>query len=364
MRMIQNQFSSLVCRGRVGCVCLIHRRGFTFTEVMFAVILLGIGFIMLAGMFPVAIQQTQTNVEESTASTVVQAAARYLEESMTMADLAPTGDLSAAPPVYPQFLRLSQRFDRAANPTWPHLIDDHALWQKTRGGFILPQDPRFAWTALYKRNPGDNFAQVIIFAMQSRNQTTYSSAPVSPSGFSDLDPIPVTGSTVSLASFEPRFLQAIISDSGDPALPDIIEFTDIGAGMNVLRDAVAEGCFVVVSNDQIQADEPNTPHFDPGSANGRIYRVGVRRADLDGSGSIAWELMPGHDMFDAEENLPSRTSTRYGASTGLTDHNGDPPATVFIVGRGFLDISPVPPDTTFTGFAQDIAVYSTFIRLK
>ena len=32
----------------------LFRRGFTFTEVMFAVILLGIGFIMLAGMFPVA----------------------------------------------------------------------------------------------------------------------------------------------------------------------------------------------------------------------------------------------------------------------------------------------------------------------
>src|SRR5687767_9279488 len=67
------------------------RRGFTFTEVMFAIILLGIGFIMLAGMFPVAIQQTQTNVEESNASVLVQAAARYLEESLTQADLPPTG---------------------------------------------------------------------------------------------------------------------------------------------------------------------------------------------------------------------------------------------------------------------------------
>src|SRR6266550_8059379 len=89
----------------------LSRRGFTFTEVMFAVILLGIGFIMLAGMFPVAIQQTQTNVEESTASTVVQAAKHYLEQTMTQADLPPTGILNPPtgnPIIYPRFLRLSE----------------------------------------------------------------------------------------------------------------------------------------------------------------------------------------------------------------------------------------------------------------
>src|SRR4051812_16782638 len=73
------------------------RAGFTFTEVMFAVILLGIGFIMLAGMFPVAIQQTQTNVEESTASTIARAAAHYMEESLTVDDVPPTGNLDLTP---------------------------------------------------------------------------------------------------------------------------------------------------------------------------------------------------------------------------------------------------------------------------
>ena len=53
------------------------RRGFTFTEVMFAVILLGIGFIMLAGMFPVAIQQTQTTAEESSTAPIAQDGRAY-----------------------------------------------------------------------------------------------------------------------------------------------------------------------------------------------------------------------------------------------------------------------------------------------
>src|SRR5438132_9628212 len=88
------------------------RRGFTFTEVMFAVILLGIGFIMLAGMFPVAIQQTQMNMEESTASAVVQAAAQYMEGKLTVDDVPPTGNLDPSDNktiIYPRFLRLSER---------------------------------------------------------------------------------------------------------------------------------------------------------------------------------------------------------------------------------------------------------------
>src|SRR3954470_8053424 len=93
------------------------RRGFTFTEVMFAVILLGIGFIMLAGIFPVAIQQTQTNVEESTGANVARSAAHYMEESLTVDDVPPTGNLDTSPTpngtnksfIPPQFLRLTQR---------------------------------------------------------------------------------------------------------------------------------------------------------------------------------------------------------------------------------------------------------------
>src|SRR3954452_4683149 len=45
--------------------CRFQRQAFSFAEVMFAVVILGIGFIMVAAIFPVAIQQTQTTNEES-----------------------------------------------------------------------------------------------------------------------------------------------------------------------------------------------------------------------------------------------------------------------------------------------------------
>ena len=39
--------------------------GFTFTEMLFAVIILGVGFIMLASMFPTALSQTKQSLDES-----------------------------------------------------------------------------------------------------------------------------------------------------------------------------------------------------------------------------------------------------------------------------------------------------------
>ena len=41
------------------------RRGFSFTEILFAVMILGIGFIMIAAIFPVALQQTETSQAET-----------------------------------------------------------------------------------------------------------------------------------------------------------------------------------------------------------------------------------------------------------------------------------------------------------
>src|SRR5712671_6524381 len=134
---ITKNLGTAVCHGRVGRALVPRpsslvprsRRGFTFTEVMFAVILLGIGFIMLAGMFPVAIQQTQTNVEESTASTVVQGAARYLEQTLTQEDVQPTIDPSRP---YPRYFRLTERVDKQTNT---YFANDMTLSDKLRGGF-------------------------------------------------------------------------------------------------------------------------------------------------------------------------------------------------------------------------------------
>src|SRR5438105_671234 len=50
------------------------RSGYSFTEVMFAVVILGIGFIMIAAMFPAALHQSKTTMEETTGGTLVHGA--------------------------------------------------------------------------------------------------------------------------------------------------------------------------------------------------------------------------------------------------------------------------------------------------
>src|SRR4051812_32414628 len=59
------------------------RRGFAFTEILFAVMVLALGFIMIAAMFPVTIRQTQSTMEEATAASVAKGAMDYLQTVAT-----------------------------------------------------------------------------------------------------------------------------------------------------------------------------------------------------------------------------------------------------------------------------------------
>src|SRR5438477_264784 len=58
----------------------ISRKGFSFTEILFAVMILGIGFIMIAAMFPVAIKQTENSQQETIGAAVARAAVDHLQQ--------------------------------------------------------------------------------------------------------------------------------------------------------------------------------------------------------------------------------------------------------------------------------------------
>src|SRR5256885_1959303 len=69
------------------------RRGFSFAEILFAVMILGIGFIMLAAIFPVAIKQTAQTGEESVAAAIAR------EATSTLTSL---NNSNLMPPTIPQ----------------------------------------------------------------------------------------------------------------------------------------------------------------------------------------------------------------------------------------------------------------------
>src|SRR5207244_9635820 len=80
--------------------------GFSFVEVLFVVMILGIGFIMAAAIFPVAIQQTQNASDESVSASVAWNALTVIQAKFSDAELPPVG---APPPcredLYPAVVR-------------------------------------------------------------------------------------------------------------------------------------------------------------------------------------------------------------------------------------------------------------------
>ena len=54
--------------------------GFSFVEILFAIAVLGIGFIMLAAIFPVGLQQTKLTLDETTAAGNARAAVAVISE--------------------------------------------------------------------------------------------------------------------------------------------------------------------------------------------------------------------------------------------------------------------------------------------
>jgi hypothetical protein len=119
-------------------------------------------------------------------------------------------------------------------------------------------------------------------------------------------------------------------------------FTDGGpvtfSGANA--DAVAEGCYVIISADPGGSGRPE------GYMNGRIYRVGVR----DETNANQYDLIPGSE-FLTDPGPDGDFSTN---GDNITALNNVP---VLIVGKGFVGSEP-------EGTAMDVSVYTTYIKVN
>jgi type II secretory pathway pseudopilin PulG len=163
-------------------------RGFSFAEVMFAVVILGIGFIMVAAVFPVAIQQTQNNGEENIAAALARQAANSIASLPTtiknpiykatpLATDPPSVSVpteSLFPPTVKNYLQGTDTGASAA--VAPPAIVVPFLgnrWDLVKSNLVLPNDPRFAYGVFYKRENNSSAAQLIVVALASRNHPTY-----------------------------------------------------------------------------------------------------------------------------------------------------------------------------------------------
>ncbi len=188
------------------------RRGFSFAEVMFAVVILGIGFIMVAAIFPVALQQTQATSEENSAGAAARGAAAAIaaaaaggvpnpvgirpdvvfgmnsgagvpatqvQRTVPMLPLFPPtvknhGLGQCDPGVYPIGTTTPQF--RAVPPAAVVVPFTGERWDAVRANAVVPADPRFAYVAFYKREGNSNLAQVIVVSVASRGGPTFDPA--------------------------------------------------------------------------------------------------------------------------------------------------------------------------------------------
>jgi hypothetical protein len=291
---------------------------------MFAVIILGIGFIMVAAIFPVAIQQTKLTVDETTAASVARQAVSTLEQIVagsdnTMVSGAPTQLFpytnSTGDPTPASVFAMRDWVDSVRKqPNNKSLNDVDLLWRRLRGSLIVTDDPRFAWTALYSREINSPYIRVYIFVLQQRYTTNFATGDILPS-------LPVLASNL-----QPRLVQITVNGApaGSPD-PDTISIDPADAAY------AAEGAYLVTAS--------NNAATPPGEVRtGLILKLGSARDTING----IYELDPAYD-------IPAGTTWN---------------AEAWIVGRALVPTPGNPNQLVPQGPAMDVAVYTTFLRVN
>jgi hypothetical protein len=316
------------------------RRGFSFTEVLFAVMVLAIGFIMVAAMFPVTIRQQQTTLEETVGASTAKMALAYIQNSDSIKNLRQVGNHWEKCEVF------SAGENRGGtNP------QNQGVWESLAGNFILPENPRVAWVPLFRRPGGEtNVAQVYMFVVQNRNRPVFETvnavdlptAKEPKLQGKDIFRIATNGGGLpgsnnpNYATLEPKPVTVRTNKDRGANGTDTIEFlppTGMGTREVDYREAAAEGGYVVIA----EADS------DEAYMNGRVYQLGERTSP----NGYEFELIPGNDMPDGDRDLPNR---------GVK---------AFIMGRALRDptLPWDPVGNPFEGPTQDTAIYTGFVRI-
>lgn len=264
--------------------------GFTLAEVMFAVMILGIGFIMVAAIFPVAIQQAKVGRDETTAAEIAKAAVTFISDQCAK---------STVMPATANLISKTENWD---------------LWSKASGisGAVIYQpDPRYAWTALYRRA-----------AVTAAQAAAGISAPAQVYVFvvTSSDGRPFDGSDVLGAqpNLWPRRVEVKqVIQPIPPIREEILVQNDTGAGAYpAARESVDANAFLLTDT-------------------GQIFRVSSLLAkDNLGNPEDRWQIYPGQDAS---------------VLTGWTK--------AWLVGRR-------PNGAGYEGTAQDISLYTTIVEVK
>ncbi|MGD0389437.1 MAG: hypothetical protein ABSC42_10835 [Tepidisphaeraceae bacterium] len=319
---------------------------FTFIEVLFAVILLGIGFIMIAGVFPVAIQQTAAVSDETQGTLLAHDAIKKIQAvadgmvngTASTLTLFPATGTSAAPQVW--------AITTSSPPTYIMTTPFTGLMAALGADSFFTADHRYGWVGFYRRDSITNpFAQVYVIALQNPNFANYL-YPVPSSGQTTISgpvPPPVPPSTYGYSPISPptaaTSIQASFYYNTDGTTTVVLAYPTGQASPNGTT-----GAYVLVATS--------------GTSNmvGRFFRLGNVSAVTPGSTPPSglyqtFVLQSGSDITPADGYTPSATTAAFTGSVWLIGAAPMPDASGGFTGP-------------FSGPNQDIGVATGFIRVN
>jgi prepilin-type N-terminal cleavage/methylation domain-containing protein len=345
--------------------------GFTFIEVLFAVIILGIGFIMIAGVFPVAIQQTAVVTSETQGSLITRDAIRRIQD---IAD-APisTGTQNYPPSTSTTSYSLFQPTNGTVQAFSPNIM------QALGSDCFYSSDRRFGWAGFYRRDSTTSpFAQIFIVALQNPNFPNYTTLyqpgettaispappipptvapPVPPIFYNYASPSPYTPPTVAPA--QPTLGVAATTTANVYYCPDGTTTIEILYPATQSTPNGATGAYVLLAGGAT-----------PANMVGRFFRLGAPLGTSSpdyptpftppvGQPYEIYQVQSGTDITPADaaaQAPPWPGSLSTAAITG---------ATIFMVGRApAYNAATSDYSGPFTGPNQDIGVASAFIRVN
>jgi prepilin-type N-terminal cleavage/methylation domain-containing protein len=359
------------------------RRGFTFAEVMFAVVILGIGFIMIAAIFPVAIQQNQQTSSDAISTAVVQQAVATLQQpglgTILSYNTIPSTKVGVFYSPFGEWTAAKNNFGNIDAFTTPPNQKNYYPWQALGGKLISASDPRYGWTFAYRYTTNQTIEALIFVAQAPAQRGTFRTKNGTNGVTDNTDDLvvpPSSGSPSgqSPATFMLKRLQAKVVTYGGTQ-PDRLYFaTTVSPAQGKQVSCLGEGAYVLVAD----GDVNNTGYSMPGTANpyaaGVVFRLGAQVSDSTTSSTlIAYELVPGQDLMsigkpgtnDAAKPpyTNNTTSPTSGPSSGAID--------VLVLGKamaypGTTDIGFLYNGVTndFAGQPMDLTVYRTTIGLK
>jgi type II secretory pathway pseudopilin PulG len=346
-----------------------HRHSaFSFIEVLFAVILLGIGFIMIAGIFPVAIQQTAAVSNETQGTLVIRDAIKKIQA-------AADAQVAAAPAAAGTTNSIFQP-TMVGGPTVQAFSPN--IMQAVGNDPFFTADHRFGWVGFYRRDFASSpFAQVFVIALENPNFPNYMSQymPGETTQFSPMPPIlPTVAPPIPPALYNYASPSTYTAPSIPPAAPLPGVAATISASFYYNTDGSttavvtypstqtsangATGAFVLIASNLSPAATANMV--------GRFFRLGnaAGASALPASFSPPvgqlyqiFLLQPGWDITPADAATNSFTP---GASTAAFSAN------VWIIGAAPATTPGSVTEFTgpFTGPNQDIGAASAFIRIN